>query len=635
MPYIGIDEFNNVLAHYGVKGQKHGVRRWTNPDGTLTPEGYRHYGINPREYSKLDTKDEIKSQIKQDKQLTKYENQKRKEQAKLELSIKKANQKATRKNIKKYVVGGLVATGFAALGYSYIKNKNLKRETASKLAILRQEGENAEALKKYDLKIKRTDVSSARIEARAKQAAAEQESLAKRAESNKEINRLKEEERIRQIKRKEANAEKKQQVKEAEAEKKKLEREANAEQKKLEREANAERKKFEREAKAERKRLEREAEAERKRLEIENAKKVYYPPQINIKNKKTGENWFSQYKKKHTSRFQQYQKAQEKKQRIQAKVQEKTQRKQDKYYRNVSSILNKRRTGERWYTNLFSGFNTYISQSDEDGISFYDIGNEYLAHYGVKGQSWGVRRYQNEDGTLTEEGRRHYGLKYDLDDKTLRDAINYERTKKAYEDLITSSSSKSKASISGTIKTATDTLKKANNITGDLIGLSTDRLISNLEAQKKAIVIPKNATDAEKKALNTKKDQIQADIDADRKAKKVLDSTKNAANTLNEFAGNDKVTNKIADLITSESRQEEKALAKDAVNSLSEQELNNLVNRLRLEQEYEQIVNPPKKSKNDIAREWLQTAGTILTLAGLGVKLYKNVKGIKVDDGNN
>ena len=32
----------------------------------------------------------------------------------------------------------------------------------------------------------------------------------------------------------------------------------------------------------------------------------------------------------------------------------------------------------------------------------------YLAHHGVKGQKWGVRRYQNQDGSLTEEGRRRY-----------------------------------------------------------------------------------------------------------------------------------------------------------------------------------------------------------------------------------
>lgn len=36
--------------------------------------------------------------------------------------------------------------------------------------------------------------------------------------------------------------------------------------------------------------------------------------------------------------------------------------------------------------------------------------NDFLMHYGVKGQSWGIRRYQNEDGTLTEEGKERYGV---------------------------------------------------------------------------------------------------------------------------------------------------------------------------------------------------------------------------------
>ena len=32
-----------------------------------------------------------------------------------------------------------------------------------------------------------------------------------------------------------------------------------------------------------------------------------------------------------------------------------------------------------------------------------------LYHHGIKGQKWGVRRYQNPDGSFTDEGRRRYG----------------------------------------------------------------------------------------------------------------------------------------------------------------------------------------------------------------------------------
>lgn len=34
----------------------------------------------------------------------------------------------------------------------------------------------------------------------------------------------------------------------------------------------------------------------------------------------------------------------------------------------------------------------------------------YLAHYGILGMHWGIRRYQNKDGTYTAEGRKRRGI---------------------------------------------------------------------------------------------------------------------------------------------------------------------------------------------------------------------------------
>lgn len=84
-----------------------------------------------------------------------------------------------------------------------------------------------------------------------------------------------------------------------------------------------------------------------------------------------------------------------------------------------------------------------------------------LAHHGIKGQKWYNRRYQNQDGSLTPEGRKRYGSgkqfvkrgtskngtstkvsktsnqkSYkDMTDAELRNAINRLQLEKQYRDL--------------------------------------------------------------------------------------------------------------------------------------------------------------------------------------------------------
>ena len=59
----------------------------------------------------------------------------------------------------------------------------------------------------------------------------------------------------------------------------------------------------------------------------------------------------------------------------------------------------------------------YPSYSDQLYSDIQPSYTDSLMHHGIKGMRWGVRRYQNPDGSLTPDGKRRYDKLADKGDK--------------------------------------------------------------------------------------------------------------------------------------------------------------------------------------------------------------------------
>ena len=69
-------------------------------------------------------------------------------------------------------------------------------------------------------------------------------------------------------------------------------------------------------------------------------------------------------------------------------------------------------------------------------MGHYIVCNDELYHHGVKGMKWGIRRYQNADGSLTNEGK--------IRQKAIRRVRSAAKTKNDVDSIVDSMSKKDK-----------------------------------------------------------------------------------------------------------------------------------------------------------------------------------------------
>ena len=197
------------------------------------------------------------------------------------------------------------------------------------------------------------------------------------------------------------------------------------------------------------------------------------------------------------------------------------------------------------------------------------IGSEELYHHGIKGQKWGQRRYQNEDGSLTPAGKKRYSdASWDGPEPTLRELGKMQK-----EDPEKYAKYQAYSKAKG--------YEKANK-----------------EHQKDVNKFVKDAGKENKKGMDVNK-------------------VSNDLNTVKNMY--DKAAPKIIEKEKAKIKKEQTDKIKMDLANMSDDELRQIVNRMNMEERYMQVMNSRYqqigKSKTEKLLDGLGTALSIGTSA--------------------
>ena len=208
--------------------------------------------------------------------------------------------------------------------------------------------------------------------------------------------------------------------------------------------------------------------------------------------------------------------------------------------------------------------------------------SNYIKHHGIKGQKWGVRRFQNKDGSLTPKGKKRY----------------------------------SEATWDGPLPTLGEAAKMKKEDPERYAKYQEYRKAQGLDKQVK-----QQNKDTEKMVKNAGKDnKTNKSMNVDSLSKSV-----NTAKNLYDQYG-DTARTMARNQATKEARNK---ISYD-LSQMSDNELKQVVNRLNMEERYTQVMmSRHAENGKSFAEKLIDGAGTALVLGTSALALAEQMKKLK------